>query len=141
MSTKPEYREASAIDLVRELRRETVLLLQQEAALVRQEFSEKITTTTRNSSYLAAGCVVAYSGILFLFLAAMRWLDVKLPAWGLNPVVAHWIAPLLVGFLVTLIGYLLVSKAMQTFRRESVVPRKTLDSLRRDRDWAKRKMS
>jgi hypothetical protein len=53
---------------------------------------------------------------------------------------AGWVGPLGVGLLGAIIGYIFIHKGIHAISNESLVPEKTVDSLRHDRDWAERKV-
>ncbi|MEX0937222.1 MAG: phage holin family protein [Pirellulales bacterium] len=130
----------SLADLWRQLRNEMTALLRQEVALAKTETTEKVSRVARNGMYLAIGGLVAYAGVILLLVAATAGLYVGLVAAGLTNATSGWLAPLIIGVVVAVIGYALVQKALSTLRRESVVPERTVHSLQRDQQWAKEKV-
>jgi hypothetical protein len=143
-TTNDRYRTAgdsrSLADLLRQLRNEMTALLRQEVALAKTETTEKASRVARNGAYLAIGGLVAYAGVILLLVAATAGLYVGLVAAGLTNATSGWLAPLIVGAIVAVIGYALVQKALSTLRRESMVPERTVHSLQRDQQWAKEKV-
>jgi hypothetical protein len=131
-------RERSIGELLKELRDDTTTLLRQEVALAKTEMSEKASRAGRNAAYIAAGGAVAYAGLIFLLLAATYALYLMLQAMGME---THslWVAPLIVGAIVGIIGYSLVQKGISTLRDESLVPEKTTQSLQEDKQWLQEK--
>ena len=127
--------------LLRDLRDETTLLLRQEVALAKTEMSEKASRYGRNAGYLAVGGVVAFAGVLFLLLALTVGLYALLVAMDLSHYVAGWLAPLIVGAVVTAIGYSLVQKAITAFKHETPVPERTKESLEENTRWLQHKVS
>jgi len=127
--------------LLRDLRDETSLLLRQEVALAKTELSEKAARYGRNAGYLAAGGVVALAGVMFLLIALTVGLYALLVAANLSHYMAGWLAPLIVGAVVTAVGYSLVQKAISTFRHDSPVPEKTKESLQENTRWLQHKVS
>ena len=125
-------------DLLKDLRDETTTLLKQEVALAKTEVAQKGSRIGRNVGYLAAGGLVAYAGLLFI-LAALS----SLTALGLRRVIdaetAMWLAPLIIGGIVAVIGYTLVQKAISTLKSESLVPEQTVASLQENTQWVKQK--
>jgi len=130
----------SLAELMRQLRNEFTLLVRQEVALAKTEASEKVSRLTRNGIYLAAGGMVAYAGLIILLLAASAALYVMLVAFGLSHATSGWLAPLTIGAIVALVGYVLIQKALSTFRDESMVPERTMHSLQEDKEWVERKV-
>jgi hypothetical protein len=51
--------------------------------------------------------------------------------------IAIWLAPLIVGGIVILIGYVLTHKAIATLKNESLAPRQTIQSIRENTQWFK----
>lgn len=131
----------SLTDLLKELRDETTALVREEVALAKTELSEKVSRVARNSGYLIAGSLIAFAGIVVLLLAASAGLYVGLVAMGLANATAGWLAPLIVGLLVVVIGYAFVRKAISTLQNESAVPQRTMKTIRDDKDWMKGKVT
>ncbi|HEX8340513.1 MAG TPA: phage holin family protein [Tepidisphaeraceae bacterium] len=133
-SPPPAGRERSIGELLKELRDESGVLLRQEVALAKTELSEKAAKAGRNAAYIAAGGAVAYIGVVFLLLAVTVILYLILKALGAE---THgmWIAPLIVGLVVAGVGYVLIQKGISTFKNESLVPEKTAQSLKEDKQW------
>lgn len=129
----------SVADIIRKLRDETTMLVQQEMALAKTELSEKAGRVGRNVGYLAIGGLIAYAGLIFLLHALSVGLADILNQAGVGTAAA-WLAPLIVGLLVLFIGYGLVQKAMHTFKHETVIPEKTAASLKENKEWAKQKV-
>ena len=127
-------------DLLKELRDETGDLLREEVALVRTEMSEKVGRTLRNTAYLAAGGMIALLGVVFLLLALTSGLAIAFEAGGMDEATALWLAPLVVGLVVALIGYALVQKAISTLRNERMYPEKTAQTMKENYRWAKEKV-
>ncbi len=125
----------SVSDLFRELRDESTALVREEVALAKAEMSEKASSVSSNATTLIIGGAVAHLGLIFLLLAASYGLYVAIGSAGL-PVHALWIAPLIVGVVVGGIGLAMAIKAKNSLVNTSPVPRKTIDSLREDKQWA-----
>ncbi|MFP4014388.1 MAG: phage holin family protein [Chitinispirillaceae bacterium] len=127
--------EESVADLLRDFRDEAVNMARQQIELAKTETGEKVSRFGRNAAYLAAGGLVAYAGALFI-LAALTFLGyVGLIAAGVSPAVSIWLMPLITGVIVAAVGIILVFKAISTFKNTSAVPKKTVQSLKEDRQW------
>jgi hypothetical protein len=48
---------------------------------------------------------------------------------------------LIVGFVVAAIGYTLVQKGISTLKQVDMAPRETIESLKEDKEWAKKQVS
>lgn len=138
---RAEYRQESSIaDLLKRLRDDTTTLLRQEVMLAKVEASEKLGRAGRNAAKLAAGGLIAYAGFILILLAVTALLGVGLAAAGLSERTAGWLAPLIVGVVVVAIGYAMTKKAGENLKNESVVPEKTVESIREDKEWLQQKI-
>jgi len=131
----------SVADLFRELREETTTLLKQEVTLAKTEMTEKAARVGRNAAYLAIGGLVAYSGLIFILVALSALTILGLERAGLDPDIARWLGPALVGIIIGIVGYALIHKAIETLSRESLAPEKTIQSLKEDKQWTQEKLS
>ena len=131
----------SLVDLLKELRDESTALVRQEVALAKTELSEKASRVGRNTGYLAVGGGIAFAGVLFLLVGLTLLLAVGLAAIGLASATALWLSFVIVGGVILLIGFGLVSKAIATLKMESLVPERTVDSLKENEQWARNKIA
>lgn len=129
----------SVADLVRELRDESTKLVREEIALAKTEMSEKASVFGRNAIALVAGGAIAFLGLIFLLRALSEGINLMLMAMGL-PFHGDWLAPLIVGTVVCAIGIVMVMKAKSTLADASIVPDKSIQSLKEDKQWAKEKI-
>jgi hypothetical protein len=127
----PTKADRSFVDLLSDLVDETGLLLRQEVALLTAELGEKFSRASQGGIVLAAGAMIAFSGWLVLLSAAVLGLAIVLPV---------WLAALIVAVLALLIGgiCLLVGRARLAAR--SLVPGRTLRSLREDQAWLRERV-
>jgi hypothetical protein len=141
METETKTHELHSIpELLRELREESSTLFRQEIALAKTEVKEKASKLSRNAIYLVAGGVVAYSGLIFILLAVTRLISAGLVAAGMEAATAAWVGPLILGLLVAIIGTAMLMKGKRTLAEESLVPEKTLQSLKEDKSWTRAKV-
>ena len=126
-------------ELIKELAQEGRTLVRDEIALARTEVSEKVGVFRRNLASIAIGGALLLAAVLLIVEAVNRGLTVLLEGWlGLETAV--WLAPIVLGLLIGLIGWSMLQKGMDTIRREGVAPHKTVESLRDDKRWAERKV-
>lgn len=131
MQTRKEDR--SLGELFTELARETGTLVRQEVQLATTEMTHKASRAARDVGFLAVGGLVAYAGVLALLTAVV----LGLVAAGLDA----WLAALIVGIVVAVIGYALVQRGLSALKRESLAPRQTVETLKEDAQWAKDQVS
>ena len=116
-------------ELFADLARESSTLLRQEVQLAKTELSQKASQLGKDAASVAIGGLVAYAGLLAILAA----LIIGLAAAGLP----WWAAALLVGLVVAGIGYALIQRGLTALKREDLTPRKTIESLQEDAQWAK----
>ncbi|HEX7219315.1 MAG TPA: phage holin family protein, partial [Burkholderiales bacterium] len=122
----------SLVGLFSDLWRETQILVHQEAQLAKAELSEKVSQVTTGAGEIAAGGAVLFAGFLVLLFAAVGALELMLDSEH-----AIWIAPLVVGAVVMILGYILLSRGRKQLQADSMVPQRTVQSLQRDARLAK----
>jgi hypothetical protein len=126
--------------LLRDLRDETTTLLRQEVELAKTEMSEKVSHLTSNVLQLAIGGFVAYAGAILLLFGLADLVSTILIRTGVDADMAVWLGRALMGALVVLIGWVMLAKAKKAISAESLVPEKTLSSLKENKDWAQQKL-
>lgn len=135
-----DARDRSITDLIRELRDESMLLLRQEVALAKTEVSEKVSRVTRNSVTLVSGGVMLYTGLILVLFGIGIAASIGLEAAGLDEGWALTLGVGLVGLIVAVIGAVMMAGAKKALSEESVVPEKTVQSLKEDKEWTKGKL-
>jgi len=125
--------------ILRDLRDETSTLLRQEVDLAKTEMSEKAATVGSNLGSVAVGGAVAFAGALTL-LAALTLGLISLMSEVMSRDVAMWLAPLLVGLVLAIVGYSLIKKALQALKQEGIAPKRTTQSLKENKEWLTSKM-
>ena len=130
-SADPAYRTAPESrtlgQLFADLWRETTTLVHDEAALAKADMSEKLNQVTTGAGTIAAGGAVLFAGFIVLLMAASNGLAMVLPI-----EYAPWLAPLIVGVVVMLIGYAIFAGGRSRLKAHNLKPSRSLDSLRRD---------
>ena len=124
--------ERPLMDLFSDLWRQTALLFRQEADLAKAEISEKVGQVETAVASLAVGAVVLHAGFLLLLAAAVGGLMKLLPAEH-----AAWLAPLMVGVVVLIAGAVLLAKGRSKMKAGNLTPTRTMQSMRRDVEFAK----
>ena len=130
----------SISSLLKDLRDEGTTLLRQEVALAKSEMKENVSRVTGHAVQIAVGGFVAYAGIIVLLIGIGHLLGALLIRAGLDEQVAQWLAPSVVGLLVAIIGWVMLSKAKNAIAHDDLAPRQTIDSLRENKQWAQSKL-
>ncbi len=130
--TPPSGQGRSLIELFADLWRETSTLVHEEAQLARAEIAEKVDEISTGVMAMAAGALVLFAGFLVLLLAAVGALELMLDTEH-----AVWLAPLIVGAVVMLAGWIAFAAGRKELRARSLRPERTMESLRRDAQLAR----
>jgi hypothetical protein len=130
----------SIAQLFKDLREEGTLLLREEIALAKKEVSEKVSNTAPNLTYIVAGALVGYSALIFLLLALSSIISQALVAQEVNPGWAAFLGFLIVALIVGILSAVMILKGIQTLKKLSLVPDKTIETLKEDKTWAQNKI-
>ena len=120
-------------ELFADLARDMGVLVRQEVGLVTTELTHTATRAGRELAVVAVGGLVAYAGLLAILAAII----IGLAAAGLP----WWLAALLVGVVVAVIGGALVQRGLAALKHADLAPRQTMQTLKEDAQWAKDQMS
>ena len=118
--------------LFSELWRQSTTLVQEEVELAKTEVAEKATHAAVSAGAIAIGGAVLFGGFIVLLQAAVNALIPLLP-----PDMATWLAPAIVGLVVIVIGFVMVSGGVKALDMKELAPRRTMESLRRDTNMVK----
>jgi Putative Actinobacterial Holin-X, holin superfamily III len=117
----------SLIALFSDLFRETSTLVHQEAELAKAEISEKVSEVGKGIAALAIGGAILIAGFLLLLFAASNGLAMMLPEEH-----ANWLAPLIVGLAVMVLGFIALGIGKHELSGTNLTPSRTMESLRQD---------
>lgn len=122
--------ERSIGELFGELSQDVALLVRQEARLAKTEMQLKLSKLTTDLIALATGGVVALVGGLALTAALILLL--------IDPIgVTPWLAALLVGAAMAAAGWILLQRGLKDLKRTDPTPRRAVESIKDDFQWAK----
>jgi len=114
-------------ELFAELTQEITTLVRQEAELFKTEMTHKATRAGKNVAMIAAGGIVAYTGVLALVAFVII---------ALANVMPWWASALLVGVVLAAIGGFLAMKGINALKHANLAPEQTIESLKEDKQWA-----
>ncbi len=124
--------ERSLGDLFTELAAETGTLVRQEVALAQAEMTAKASRVGKNIGFLAVGGAVGYAALLAMVAGVILGFSYFMPA---------WIAAVLVGLLVGVVAYFMISAGLEELKRTSLTPEKSVESIKEDAQWLKNQVS
>lgn len=134
--------ERSLGDLFSELAAETSTLVRQEVALAQTELTQKATSVGKNVGFLVAGGAVGYTALLVILAAVvigLTQLISSLSGWQI--ITSAWIAAAIVGLVVGIVAYVLVTSALAKLKEADLTPRQTVETLKEDAEWLKNQVS
>ena len=130
----------SIASLLRDLRENAGTLLKQQVKLAKVELKENGTRLGGHVAKIAVGGVITFVGAIVLLVGVGQLLGVLLEAAGLSNDTAQWLGPVIVGLVVSLIGWMLLSKAKKALSHDVLVPQQTIETLKADQKWAQNKL-
>ncbi len=113
-------------ELLNELNNQTRTLISQEVRLAKTEAAEKGKQAGKAIGFVAVGGFVVYAGLLAIIAGIIL---------VLGNVVPIWVAALVVGVIVALIGYLVLQKGLGDLKPEKLKPEQTAKSMRENKEW------
>lgn len=124
--------ERSIGDLFSELATETGTLIRQEVSLAQAEITKKASIAGKHVGYLAVGGAVGYAGLLAIIAGVIVGLSYFIPA---------WLAAVIVGAIIAVVAYTLISSALTSLKNMDVKPTETVESIKEDAQWLKKQIS
>jgi Putative Actinobacterial Holin-X, holin superfamily III len=131
----PELKQERSIgELFGQLTQDMTLLFRQEIQLARTEMTDKVSHLTANLVSVLAGGFVAYLGGLALvacvILALRDLANISLA-----------VSALIVGAILAVIGWVMLQRGLKEMKRVDLSPRRTVETLKDDVQWAKEQRS
>jgi hypothetical protein len=129
--TTAPYEDESVPGLFRKLANDVSTLFTQEIALAKSEMTSAVSDVRTGITSMVSGGAVLYAGILFLLV-------------GITLLLSQWMelmwAAFVVGGVVTIVGLIMLASGKKKMSADSMTPDRTVDSLRKDADLARRKV-
>lgn len=124
--------ERSLGQLLTDITNDLSTLLRKEIQLARVETMEKASQATQSVVLMVAGGLVAYTGVIALVIGII----VALANW-----MPLWVSALIVGVLLAIVGFVLIQSGRNSLKQMSVVPEKTIESIKEDAEMVKEKVA
>lgn len=112
-------------ELLRHLVDQVSTLFRQELSLAIAELSRSLTAVIVGITSVAIAGALLFAGLLVLLFAAVTGLALVLPA---------WLAAVIVGVVVVLIGASLLGVGVSRFKAATIPPKRSAESLRKDKE-------
>jgi uncharacterized membrane protein YqjE len=107
-------------------------LVREEIRLARVETMEKVSTATRSLVSMVAGGLLAYAGLLALLFMVIVLL---------NEIMPLWLASAIVGIVTIVIGAILIMSGRSALSNMTIVPEKTVETIKDDAQWVKEQVT
>lgn len=124
--------ERSLGQLLTDITNDLSTLLRKEIQLARVETMEKASQATQSIVLMVAGGLVAYTGVIALVIGII----VALANW-----MPLWVSALIVGVLLAIVGFVLIQSGRNSLKQMSVMPEKTIESIKEDAEMVKEKVA
>jgi uncharacterized membrane protein YqjE len=119
-------------ELLRDLANDSTRLVRDELTLAKTEAQEKVSQVGSAVAMMAIGAVLAIPALVLILQAVVT---------VLSNFMWDWVAMLLVGVVIALVGYLLVRKGQNDLSAGRLAPERTAANLRRDVRLVQEKVS
>ena len=116
-------------ELFSELAQETSTLVRQELRFAGQDMSLRVSKVGKDLGIAAAGGVLLHTSFLVIVAVAI----IILADLGLD----WWLAGLIVAIVLAIVGYALLKRATVALKRADILPQRTIEHLKEDREWVK----
>jgi len=117
--------------LLRRLADDLTTLLRKELSLAASEVSRSVSETRDSITSVATGGAILFASLIMLMFAA---------AAALAEVMEPWLAGLIVGVVVGIVGYVMLSRGRKKLKAASLKPQRIQEELRHDREMLSRRM-
>ena len=107
-------------------------MVRQEVALAQTEMAHKATKVGKNVGYLVVGGAVAYAALLAIIAGIIIVLGMAIPI---------WVSALLVGAVIGIVAFFMISSAAAELRKTDPVPRQTVETIKEDAKWLKKELT
>jgi uncharacterized membrane protein len=115
-------------DLFSDLAAQTGKLIRQEAALAKSELTDKASAAGKDIGLIAAGAFIGYAGLLAVVAGVVVLLAYAIPLWA---------SALVVGIVLAIVSYFLVSSGMSHIKNANWAPQESIESIKEDAQWLK----
>ncbi|MES2466399.1 MAG: phage holin family protein [Verrucomicrobiota bacterium] len=124
-------------DLLKQLRDDTTTLVKEEIALAKTEIAETAAKLSRHALMMAVGALVAHVALILILVAVAFLAAMMLRSMGVSADMSTFFAFLTVAVLSAAAGTALLLNGLNGFKKEKLIPRKTIRSLKDDKQFIK----
>jgi hypothetical protein len=132
--------ESNLTDLLKELREDATTLVRGEVALAKAEMAEKVSVLTRNGARLFGGALLGYAALTPLLGGLGFLLKDWFVSLGWSEGVSVFSGLTIVALITGALSAIIVLNALSALKNEKLLPRKTIASLKEDREMIQNKL-
>jgi hypothetical protein len=126
---KQQHDDRSIGELFGDLSRSLSTLIRQELDLARTEMTARATRLSRGAALVGVGGALLYAAVFgVMAVVVLALIELGITA---------WLAALVVTIVVAAVGGLLVASGQDALKKADLVPRRTIETVRENADWAK----
>ncbi len=125
--------------LFKELSDDSTRLLRQEIELAKAEMSEKLDVYKAGMAKLAIGGALMMGALFGLLITINHGLTALLDQF-MDLGIAYWLSPLIITVIIALVGRSMVAAAREAMSREGITPRKTMETVKEEKQWIQEKV-
>ena len=133
----PEIDNESLPSLFSRLGDDVMQLFDTKMSLLKVELKEEANTYARGGAMIAVGGVIAAIGFALLNVALAFGISVLLVNMDISQPARYAIGFVTAGVLYLIVGAIIVSTMKKRLARQSLVPDRTVEELRKDKQWLK----
>ena len=114
-------------------------LLDTKLSLLKVEIKEDVSAYTRNAISMLIGGIIAAVGFAIVNVAVALFVGSLMPE-SLNPAVRYALGFVITGVLYLVIGAIFIVKAKNNLAKRDIVPNRSVEELRKDKEWLKKEL-
>ncbi len=114
-------------------------LLDTKLSLLKVEIKEDVSAYTRNAITILIGGIIAAVGFAIVNVAVALFVGSLMPE-RMDPAVRLALGFVITGALYLIVGAIFIIKAKNRMAKQDIVPNRSVDELRKDKEWLKKEL-
>ncbi|HJU54397.1 MAG TPA: phage holin family protein [Pyrinomonadaceae bacterium] len=114
-------------------------LLDTKLSLLKVEIKEDVSAYTRNAITILIGGIIAAVGFAIVNVAVALFVGSLMPE-RMDPAVRLALGFVITGALYLIVGAIFIVKAKNRMAKQDIVPNRSVDELRKDKEWLKKEL-
>jgi uncharacterized membrane protein YqjE len=122
-------------NLLSRLSDDVLELLNSQVALLKVEIKEEANNFARGAAMISVGAVIAAIGFALLNIAIALGVSMLFVQANFSPPASYALGFVVTGVFYLVVGFVTVLIVKNRLKRQSLVPRRTVQELRKDKEW------